>query len=57
MEKPSEYRNCSLCAKRRDCWNTERYGDFGEKGKRPFPRDGVCSAFSTDNKRKDWTSR
>lgn len=57
MEKPSEYRNCGLCAKRRDCWNTERYGDFGEKGKRPFPRDGVCSAFSTDSKRKDWTSR
>lgn len=48
MAKATENRNCGLCEKRRNCWNTERYGDRGERGKRPFPREAVCDSFQLD---------
>ena len=50
MEKTTEYRNCGVCEKRRQCWNTERYGEIGERGKRPFPRDAVCASFTCQKK-------
>ena len=50
MGEATEHRNCGLCDKRRNCWNTERYGDFGERGKRPFPREAVCASFTYDEK-------
>ena len=51
-KKATEYRNCGVCDKRRNCWNTERYGDLGERGKRPFPRDAVCVSFTCNTKKE-----
>lgn len=56
MDKPTKYKNCSLCAKRGDCWDTKRYGERGERGKRPFPHEAVCSLFVID-KPKDWEAQ
>ena len=53
MDKPTEYRNCGVCDKRRQCWNTERYGDLGERGKRPFPTEAVCDFFRSDDADKE----
>lgn len=50
MEKANENRNCGVCAMRRNCWNTERYGDPGEMCKRPFPREVVCASFTCQSK-------
>lgn len=46
MEKATKYMNCAVCEKRRQCWNTEFYGELGERGKFPFPYDAVCSSFT-----------
>ena len=46
MDRATEYRNYGVCEKRRQCWNTERYGEVGEIGKRPFPRESVCLSFT-----------
>lgn len=46
MKKATKYINCAVCEKRRQCWNTEFYGELGERGKRPFPYDAVCSSFT-----------
>lgn len=48
--KPTEYMNCGVCKKRRSCWNTNRYGDAGENGKIPFPRNAVCASFTYDKR-------
>lgn len=48
MAKATDNRNCGLCEKRRNCWKPERYGDRGERGKRPFPREAVCDSFQLD---------
>ena len=53
MGKATEYRNCSLCTKRRQCWKTERYGDRGERGKRPFPTEAVCDSFRSEDADKE----
>ena len=50
MEEATKYRNCGVCDKRRNCWNTEHYGDLGERGKRPFPRNAVCTSFTCKDK-------
>lgn len=44
------FKNCSCCELRRTCgtWNTERYGDYGERGKLPFPDNCVCMQFKYD---------
>lgn len=49
-EKPTEYRNCSVCKERAKCWSGERYGDRGERGKKPYPTDAVCIRFKLDDK-------
>lgn len=53
-EKATEYRNCSVCEERTKCWNSETYGDRGERGKKPYPTDGVCLRFKIDDKFKRW---
>ena len=53
-EKATEYRNCAVCEERRKCWGGDAYGDRGEKGKRPFPTNGVCIRFKLDDKFKRW---
>lgn len=46
--KATANENCSLCEKRRGCWNSDRYGDRGERGKKPYPDKGVCQSFKYD---------
>lgn len=48
--KATKTTNCSMCEKRRDCWNDEAYGDRGEKGKKPYPNNCVCQSFRYDEK-------
>ncbi len=53
-EKATKYRNCSVCEERTKCWSGERYGDRGEKGKKPYPDNGICIRFRLDDKFKRW---
>ena len=52
--KATANENCSLCEKRRGCWNSDRYGDRGENGKKPYPDKGVCHSFKYDKKIRNY---
>jgi hypothetical protein len=52
MAKGNKFENCSCCARRKECWNTEAYGDTykaDERHKKPFPRDVACIKFKFDS--------
>lgn len=51
-DKPTNFRNCSVCEERTKCWSGDRYGDRGEQGKKPYPEGAVCMRFRIDDKYK-----
>ena len=48
----NEFTSCAYCKKRAQCWKPERYGDRGERGKRPYPTTVSCLSFRADEELK-----